>query len=130
MTSVLKRSDMFGANVPGLNMNGRDSIQTIPGAVISIMIMIVTGLFAALKLQYMLMRKSPDVVEVVESKHFDLSDKFNTASNDFMMAVSAERHQKGARMDPRYVQWVVTLIKSTPDVFESIYIPMQPCTDE
>ena len=130
MTSVFKRSDMFGASVPGLNMNGRDSIQTVPGAIISIMIMVVTGLFAVLKLQYMLMRKSPDVVEVVDITAFDLSDKFDTAQDDFMMAVSAERHQKGARMDPRYVQWVVTLIKSTPDSFESIYVPMQPCTDE
>ena len=92
--------------------------------------MIVTGMFALLKLQYLLMRKSPDVVEVVDINAFDVSDRYNTATNDFMMAVSVERHQKGTLMDPRYVQWVATLITSSPDSFDEIYVPMKPCTDE
>ena len=95
--------DMFGANVPSLNMNGRSSIQTFTGACISILMMILSTLFAILKLQFLLMRKKPNVVEYVEASAFDYTEIYNVAENEFMMAISVERFGTGARMDPRYV---------------------------
>ena len=58
--------DMLGAEAPILNMNGRSTIKTYTGASISIVMMCVTTLFALLKLQHLLMRKNPDVTELVE----------------------------------------------------------------
>ena len=49
------------------------------------------------------MRKKPDVVEFIDSEYFDITEKYNTEENEFMMAVSVERHKMGARMDLRYV---------------------------
>ena len=51
--------DIFGASVPGFNLNGQKTIKTKTGVLISIMITIITVLFALLKLQFMLMRKRP-----------------------------------------------------------------------
>ena len=62
IAEIVKSVDMFGANVPSLNMNGRPSIKTFMGACISILVMCLTTIFALLKLQFLLARKSPDVV--------------------------------------------------------------------
>ena len=66
--------------------------------------MSVATLFALLKLQFLLIRKSPDVISVVEASHFDSTETtYNIAENDFMTAISVDHYDKGARMDPRYV---------------------------
>ena len=52
------------------------------------MVMCVTILFALLKFQHLLMRKNPSVTENVDSGAFDLTDSYNIAENEFMMAVS------------------------------------------
>ena len=98
----------------------------------STVVIFLTTVFAIVKLQFLMLRKKPNVIELMEPSAFDLTHRYNTesAENDFMMAVSVERHQKGARMDPRYVQFVATLITSTADSFEEIYVPMKPCTDQ
>ena len=96
--------DMFGANAPVLNINGTSSINTFTGACFSILTMSVATLFALLKLQFLLIRKSPDVISVVEASHFDSTETtYNIAENDFMTAISVDHYDKGARMDPRYV---------------------------
>ena len=69
-------------------------------------------------------------MEFVDSSYYGIDEPYHIGTdNEFMMAVSVERHKKGARMDPRYVQWVATLITSTPDSFTEIYVPMKPCTE-
>ena len=56
-----------------------------------------TTLFALLKLQHLLMRKNPSVTENVESDALDLTDSFNIAENEFMMAVAlGEQGKTGA----------------------------------
>ena len=100
---IVKSIDMFGANVPNLNMNGRSSIKTFTGACMSILMIFMATLFALLKLQFLLMRKSPDVVKFVDESAFDYTDVYNFDENDFMMAISVELFAVGARMDPRYV---------------------------
>ena len=46
----LKELDMFGASVPGLNMQGKTEHKTSLGTLISILIMMLTFLYALFKL--------------------------------------------------------------------------------
>ena len=52
--------------------------------------MLLTSGYALIKLQFMLLRKRPDVIEFVEEDAFDESVKYHTNTNGFMIAVSAE----------------------------------------
>ena len=72
-SKVFKSVDMFGADSPGLNFNGRSSIKTFTGAISSIVVISVTFLFALLKLQFLLLRKQPDIVEFIDKEFFDNS---------------------------------------------------------
>ena len=57
--------DMFGAPVPGLNVQGKAVINTSLGTLISIVVFLLTLLFSLFKLQHMLMKKNPSVSVVV-----------------------------------------------------------------
>lgn len=56
------------------------------------------------------MRKRPEVVEFIEDDFFSPKDVYSLNDEDFMMAISVENHSGGARMDPRYIQLVTTLV--------------------
>ena len=60
----LKNFDMFGANVSFFSIEGQNDVRTPFGALISIVIMCLTTSFALLKLQFMLLRKRPDVFTI------------------------------------------------------------------
>ena len=124
MQALFKSFDMFGASVPSLNIRGERVIKTSAGACVSIIVIGLTTLFALLKLQFMLARSQPAVVKSVENNFFDTSERYNLADEDFMFAVSLEHYKEGIKMNPRYVKWVASLITSTPDSYEEIYMPM------
>ena len=94
---------MFGATVPQINIGGKLEVKTSIGAIGSIVIMLLTAGYALIKLQFMLLRKRPDVIKFVETDAFDETVKFKTNENDFMIAASAENWLYGPRVDPRYL---------------------------
>ena len=98
----LKDFDMFGAEVPGLNLRGQSKIKTSPGACISIIIMCLTTIFSLIRLQHMLVRKNPAVVIIKQPDVFDATERYNIADEDFMFAVSLEHWTDGPKMDLRY----------------------------
>ena len=89
ITAFFHKFDMFAAPVPSFSIRGRTEVKTHAGAFMSLAIMTVTILFALLKLQFMLLRKRPDVVSFVDEEGIDNSTPFNISDNDFMMAFSA-----------------------------------------
>ena len=75
--------DMFGAKLPDLNMDGKKLVRTTLGAFTSIIIISLTATFAIVKLQFMLMRKRPDVFEIAQQNPYDEFYRYNIAENDF-----------------------------------------------
>ena len=99
---------MFAAGVPSFNIRGQDSVKTTIGTCISMIIIFLTSGFALLKLQHMLLKKRPDVVQFTEEGAFDESTKYSLTDSDFIVAVSVEHWVKGATVDPRYIQFAMT----------------------
>ena len=78
----------------------------------------------------MLLRSRPDIVSFVDDGFFDETEIYNTAYNDFAFAISAERYQRGLKIDPKYVQFVVTLVVATDDSYTEKHLPMTQCTEK
>ena len=70
---------MFGAPVPGINMQGKTEHQTVLGTLISIFIISVTIFYALFKLQHMLLRKAPQISILVEDEGVPFDEKLNIA---------------------------------------------------
>ena len=122
--------DLFAAPLPTFNIRGQESVRTLCGSFLSIAIMYVTLIFAALKFMHLMQRHNPGVNAYVEYDAFnDLT--YNTAESDFVMAVSVEDYVTGeVKQDPRFVKWFAELYRVEDGVSESKEFPMHICTDE
>ena len=87
---MLQNVDMFGAPLPSFNLQGADAVKTNIGGCITLLIMIITLLFGLRKIQEMLMRRNPEIMQFVQENAYDVSDKFNTRDENFMMAFAIE----------------------------------------
>ena len=82
--------DMFAARVPSFNIHGQASVKTTIGTCMSMLIVCLTAGFTLLKLQHMLLRKRPDVAQLLEEEAFDESTEYSLTENDFIVAMSIE----------------------------------------
>ena len=59
--NFVKRLDIFGQNVPQLNIRGEAKINTLLGSLFSISILFLTIVFGILKLEDLVLRKNPSL---------------------------------------------------------------------
>ena len=67
-------------------------MKTPTGACLSINIVLLTFLFAMIKLQQLIERRRPTVTEFVNEQAFELSDQYSMNEDSFMLAVAAESY--------------------------------------
>ena len=104
MPKFLKNADMFGAPIPNFNLRGRAEVKTSCGACISIVIFMLTFLFGVLKLQHLLTRKNPLITQ--NTIPLEAGERFDTGSDDFMMAFAVEDKKGVPKNDTQYLRWM------------------------
>ena len=88
MPKMLKKVDMFGAEIPEFNIRGDRSVKTNIGGCCSIIIICVSLLYAAHKFNHVITRHNPQVVSYEVTDAFGVDDRFKTSESDFMLAVA------------------------------------------
>ena len=74
-------------------------------------------------------RKNPFVN--TNSTPLSIETKYDTSSDEFMMAFFAENYQTGEPVsDPNYVNWVTRLVVTKSGVKTKTWYPMHQCSDE
>lgn len=94
---------MFGVPVK-FNYGGKSQIKSIPGAMLSIILLLVIGAFAFQRFQELIYHSNPviSVARVVDA--FDASHKVNMTENGFRMAFGVNNFKDNAPLDdPAYV---------------------------
>ena len=103
---LLKSFDLFGASIPNFHLKGKSNINTIVGAITSILILTMTSMFALIKFDHMMQKRGPAILQntvVIDDDAF-----IDISSDDFMLAFGVENYKTGKPMyDPRYVKWIV-----------------------
>ena len=85
LPNLVKRLDLFGEAVPNFNLRGQTKVKTSFGAVATILIVTLTFMFSLVKLDHMVLRKSPNLTS--NEEEFDTSERsFDTSSDELMMA--------------------------------------------
>ena len=70
--SSFKRIDLFGAAIPQFNLQGKDEVRTATGGFFSLLVIITSLMFAILKLEHLLSRKSPNIVKLRQEGILDV----------------------------------------------------------
>ena len=120
--------DKFAAALPSFTFAGRTNVPTLTGALMSIIVLMLTFGFFLVKLQFMLIRKNPFISTNKETIDFD--EIYDTGSNEFMMAFAMEHYvTKEPMTDSRYTRWIVKLWRQLDTGPEIEYDIMHPCTE-
>mmetsp|Transcript_6014 Transcript_6014/g.7260 ORF Transcript_6014/g.7260 Transcript_6014/m.7260 type:complete len:110 (+) Transcript_6014:152-481(+) len=95
----------------------------------SLLILYVTLLFAALKLRHLLERHNPNISTVVHFNALEKDEEFDTTQDSFMMAFAIVDFFDGSLSDPRYIKWVARFNTMDNGDYSTQYVPMEPCKD-
>ena len=127
-SSFIKQFDIFGKDVPSFSLGGRTTVKTQPGAILSIIILSLTLLFALMKLQHLFEKKNALINTNLDAMADDTT--YQTNSGDLMLAVTAENYLTGEGVsDPRYVRWQTGLWQRVNDELVITWYPMHKCSD-
>mmetsp|Transcript_31687 Transcript_31687/g.41960 ORF Transcript_31687/g.41960 Transcript_31687/m.41960 type:complete len:159 (-) Transcript_31687:1820-2296(-) len=112
-------------------VRGEDSVRTYSGGCLSLIIMYITFLFAALKLEHLMTRHNPAVNVFVDKDAMDDSDIWEGADSDFAMAFTVIDYITGEpKEDPKFVEWAAEYFIADVDGSRSKLVPIRRCTDE
>ena len=64
-----KKIDLFGAPIAQFNLDGDDRVKSFVGALLTMVIVSVTFMFAALKMRHLIERHNPNITTVVTSNY-------------------------------------------------------------
>ena len=129
MFHFVKKIDIFGGQVPSFNIHGQKTIQTIPGAIATIVIAILTLSFGILKFEHLVRRKNPVINEttsvLAEGSIQQLSDK------NIAMAFAVEDFYSGTPLeDSRFYRWYSVHWTVDKGVWSSQNSLLQKCTQD
>ena len=97
--------DIFVAKIPSFNLRGKSEVKTSSGASASILIFMLTFIFALLKLQHLVLKKNPTIM--TNTSDLAEGERFNMGSDSLMMAFAIENARDGVpRSDPNYIKWM------------------------
>ena len=101
----LQGIDMFGREVPSFNLRGETHINTKVGGLVSVVILITTLMYTAIKLELLYSRKDPTISESEIVNWYAQEDKVNLDAINFKFAFSIEGFvDRKNKNDPRYLR--------------------------
>ena len=128
MFHFFKKFDIFGRDIPSFNIKGKDTIQTIPGVVVSILIGLLTLAFGILKFEHLVRRRHPFINETSSPLIKGTSQKLS--DENFMMAFSLESFDRSASLDdPRFIRWYAATYTVEEGIWTSNYHLLDKCTE-
>ena len=104
------RLDLFQQPLPGFNVRGHSTIPSLAGVICSLLIMLVTLLYAGLKFNHLITRHNPQITTYVERNAIPPNEEFRFLNNGFFFAFGVEGYIDGLpRDDPQYVKMFLRL---------------------
>ena len=119
---------MFGASAPNFNISGSEKYSTVLGGFFSAVVLMLTIMFAGLKLQHLIEHKNPSIT--TNTRALEIGEKYDLASDDFKIAFSAATVAFEPKSDPRYMRWVARFRTVDKSIDTEEEIPLHVCSDE
>ena len=102
--------DQFGQSVK-FNYNGKETIKSLPGSVVSIFLYFVLLAFIVQRLQQLITYNNPVISQALLTNIYDASHQFDLTENGFKIAFGVNNFRTAAPLDdPNIVSWYVRLV--------------------
>ena len=84
--------DNFGKEVPSFNVGGETHINTIPGGMLNLLVLVVTLGYAIGKLAELITRDDPNITNSVVPDYYGPDDEFTFADKSFRLAIGGREN--------------------------------------
>ena len=103
--------DFFQKPLPMFNIKGRSTVPSLSGGLISLLIIIVIGLYSAVKFKHMAEKQNPSISSFIEygALHSDFELNFKDIGIYFAFSIEGFMN-KDIKYDPRYVKGFARLM--------------------
>ena len=129
VSSVFKRLDIFGVDLPTFNIKGESKVMTVSGGLLSFFVGIVFFIYGSLKLSHLLDKYNPSISELKEINFYDSSERLVLDDFGFRIAFAVESYiQPELKNDHRYVKYMARIVTKTDGVESETIIPHGICT--
>jgi hypothetical protein len=108
-----KQLDQFGHEFR-MNMRGDTSINSVYGAFISVLLVLVLFGYSAVRIEALQSKRDTIRSDIVAEDFIDETTEFNFKENNFHLAFAVESYvDRTGKDDPDYAEWLVMLYRST-----------------
>lgn len=123
--------DLFGQEL-GFNLDGEERIKSVPGIIISILLLLVLFAYGISKFRGLLTYNNPNITTTVLQQYYDSTYVLNFKDHDVKVAFAVESYddQRIGKDDPNYVQWVVQLTRIIGKVETDFPLKFHKCTEQ
>ena len=123
--------DIFSKELPSFNLQGETHIGTNYGGVCTLIVWLLTFAYALIRLEFLILKKDPNINFVTELNIFDETDVLNLQEKGYRIAFVLEdynlRETKGKE---EYIRYVAQIWHEVDGVEKFTNIPLHPCTQE
>lgn len=123
--------DLYGHEV-GFNLAGQQSVKSIPGLFVSVVLLSVLFLYGYVRFEYLIYRKNPLITRSELFDFFDSSEVVNFDEIGFKVAFAVEQYDanREAKHDPNYVRWVAQMTEIVDGEEVGQELTFHTCTEE
>ena len=117
-SNFIRDMDNFGKEVPSFNVRGETHINTIPGGLLNLLVLIVTLGYAIGKFAELYTRDDPNITYSLVPDFYGTNDGFTFADKSFRLAIGGRDNgnvytgpadDKIFDHDSRYVRWIARI---------------------
>ena len=131
VVNMIKEIDMFARPMPGFNLKGVKSVNSLLGTICTLMIFLCLIIYASAKFVQLQSHHNPNISTHNEVKFYKSEDPINLNKVNFRFAVSFEDyHTQKSKFDPRYVKYLIRLYFTEDGVEKEKILEHHECTDE
>ena len=114
ITTCIRNADSFGKEVPSFNLGGETHVNTVPGGLLTLLILLLTLLYATSKFQDLVLGKNPIISNTLELDYYGSNDKLKLSDTNFRIAFGIKHYEDDHIMEsePQLFKWVVRFISN------------------
>ena len=123
--------DIFPMELPAFNLKGESRITTFAGGILSILILTLVGMYAAIRGVQLIGRKNPNIVESSIEGYYGAYDSINMKETNQRFAFAYLNYDtKELKDDPRYVKIIARMYIKENGNHREVILPTHRCTDK
>ena len=128
LDSITQSIDLFGIGYPSFTNKGKDKIHTVPGCILSVILMTLFFLFSVIKFRTLTIAKNPIISTALITGHFDSTKKVKYDDLDFKLAVGIiDYFNSTNKAVTDYIKFMARYETNTQGVKFTRDIPLEIC---